>query len=1291
MKKIAVACACLGLFLAGGFAQQGATVYESDYAKVTFFNSHMGFDLVGVSADGKFFYGSSSAGTAFIYDVAAGQMHPLNETNIGLLAVKDLNNYATTSYTMLDGIKHSLSDEVRDTHIELDVEAASGDLKTLFAGYYDAGSVGYDAYSSVRIDAESGEILDTLPWVYPQMQTAGYMNRSFGASQDGKIVVGTSSAPFAFTNTSPVFWDLEAGRSFYVGIGEDREAGTTEGALASCNNDGTLMCGYIGNGRTDRAYVFRYDKATYSFERVAVPLWAGSSTSMAYAVSETGLVVGSEDAKTFLFDMTTGEKYEMTEYLRYLYGVELPEDAIPFNTTGGISDNGRIFAGTGNPNAEVPYLIELGERQLHATARTVTARQNRGTETVAVTWNKPILGQYTLKGYWIYRDSVKVNAEMLAADEFSFTDQKVPGGLHTYAVQAVYDDGEEAEYAFAPSIRVTTVDGCLPVQEIYSSILYNRTVNLFWGLPSDKAPEASVPAAKAPAAKVYTAQNLDMVDMLDMKSTNASAAVRIGNYIYVTAFQSDIVTIFNALSGEVEKTVEVADFKGAYDLTSHGHSIYAVSNDHVVRELTIDPDDPFDVQMGTYWYTKLNKMTHIAYVENKNGEDYFALGAYNNVMFYPVAPLNERDTLAGSEKFNFRAYAIGGSEAYDGKLYVANQSSLSGSEVVAFDLATGEKVSTDDLNALPQMASVTGNVGMIVSGLTRCTLEDGMVELQCMVQPRAMTAQNVLVNMELESWPETLGYNVYRKEKGGEEKVKVNDALVKARHFSDVVYEAGVYEYTIEYVSNRCQSSSEEANVSEEVTINPIGECEKPGAVKAVEVNNQVLLTWTHPTASTWVGINIYRNGEQKVEFLRDERWLDIDKLQKDSRYVYKVEAFYDNSCVASDSVVITPTFQGTAMPPANVNLSARKNSDDTYAADLSWELPYFEQPMAYGYCGAPARSLTPQGVSTVFALIGWDAESIPVFEDLYLVGMEYMVGTTDLVSLDGVVYVDNRIVHTQQVGERFRKEEWNTLLFNHAIPMTFKTELAVGYIASWNPDEIQGDVLMIDAGPGRRAFSDILSYDGKTSTTLAAAGYDANLCINALIVRRRDMEAAASAPDPAAYLQEKMIRTDMPWKVASSSELTSAPKTTSETIKLRGFNVYDQDTVKLNESMLSGFAFTQGVVRDPQDDGYMVGAVYDGMDDQLSDIYYLDLSNVANDEAGEAFGLRIYPNPVGEALHVAGEYRSLIITDLSGKRVGGEMRNAETVSMTALQSGVYLLHFTLPDGRNLVVKVVKR
>ena len=1285
MKRIAVICACLMIGWAGVFAQE-VTTYGSENAKVTFFNELTGYDLVGISDDGRFFYGSAQGGSSFIYEVAKDSISYKDGGDF--LRVKDWNNYVAARYTLLNGERHTLPAGLRNTHIELGVDAASADLKTLFAGYYDPGKTpeGQSSYSTLRINAETGELIDTLPWVYPIMQMPGYINKAVWTSNDGKVVVGMSSSPNGLYNTNPAFWDLEAGTRYDVGF-----TGAPDGELIGCNNDGTVLCGAIGDGNRTRAYLIDYDKSAGSSTRVEVPLWATSTTSSAYAVSETGIVVGAEEGRTFVYDRNSGEKYEMADYLRYLYGVNLPEN-VAFNTTSHISDNGRVFVGTSDPYSPVPYLIELGEHQIPAVARSVSARQTRGTDEVTVIWSKPLMGEYTLKGYWVYRDSVRMNNTMLAADALSFSDQKVPAGSHTYAVQAVYENQHQnevvAEYTFAAPIRVTAVGECLPVQEIYSNTLYNRFVTLYWNLPSDKATAPA--AAKKPAAKGYQAQSLDVVDVFDVKNTNASSAVRVGNYVYAVAFQSDLVRIFNAETGVLEKVVAVNNFNGAYDLTAHEYTIYAVSNDNVVRPLEIDPDDPFKVELGSFWTAKTgSKLTHIAYVENddntfNNGQDYLILGNYNNVMFYPVVPLNANDTLRGSEKFNLRAYSIGGSEVHDGKLYVANQSSLTHSEVDVFDLATGKHLFSENLAVLPQVSTMVGSEGMYVAGIAKSKLDDGMVVLQCMAQPLSPNATtNYLVNMELESWPETNGYNVYRD---GE---KVNDGIIKGRRFTDTLYNDGTYEYTVEYVAAACNSFSSSAGVSEEVKIDPIGTCEKPRELKAVEANNQVVLTWTRPTeARAWVGYNIYRDGEQKEALLRNDSWLDLDKLQKDNKYTYVVEAFYNNSCVASDTISIIPTFEGTAMPPSNPSYSVSKGTGNTYDVELSWDLPYFEEPMAYGYCGAPVGDFTPGGSSTIFALIGWDAASRPFFEDMYLVGMEYIVGTEELISLDGVVYIDNQMRHTEPVA-RWKKDEWNTLYFSKPFSMNYNTEIAVGYIASWNVEELSSNVLVYDAGPGKRAFSDILSFDGKTSTTLAAAGIDANLCINALIVRSRDLEAAASAPDPAAYLKDKMIKTNMPWKVASSSVLTDAPKTSSNGIKLQGFNVYDENDAKLNDTLLTGFKFQQNGLQGDRDYAYAIGAQYEGADEQFADLFvYFTETDI---EKAEVYGLRVYPNPVGENLNIEGEYRTLFLTDLAGKRVGNVMQNTGTVSMTALQSGVYLLHFTMLDGKNLVMKVVKR
>jgi hypothetical protein len=51
-------------------------------------------------------------------------------------------------------------------------------------------------------------------------------------------------------------------------------------------------------------------------------------------------------------------------------------------------------------------------------------------------------GKLRLQGYNIYRDEKLIAT--VAADAASYTDDKLPGGKHTYDVTAVYNDGESA-------------------------------------------------------------------------------------------------------------------------------------------------------------------------------------------------------------------------------------------------------------------------------------------------------------------------------------------------------------------------------------------------------------------------------------------------------------------------------------------------------------------------------------------------------------------------------------------------------------------------------------------------------------------------------------------------------------------------------------------------------------------------------------------------------------------------------------------------------------------------------
>ena len=121
MKRIAVICTCLILGWAGVFAQEVTTTYGSENAKVTYFNELTGFDLVGISDDGRFFYGSAQGGTSFIYEVAKDSISYKDGGDF--LRVKDWNNYVAARYTLLNGERHTLPAGLRNTHIELGVDA----------------------------------------------------------------------------------------------------------------------------------------------------------------------------------------------------------------------------------------------------------------------------------------------------------------------------------------------------------------------------------------------------------------------------------------------------------------------------------------------------------------------------------------------------------------------------------------------------------------------------------------------------------------------------------------------------------------------------------------------------------------------------------------------------------------------------------------------------------------------------------------------------------------------------------------------------------------------------------------------------------------------------------------------------------------------------------------------------------------------------------------------------------------------------------------------------------------
>ncbi|MCH5244817.1 MAG: T9SS type A sorting domain-containing protein, partial [Lentimicrobiaceae bacterium] len=195
-----------------------------------------------------------------------------------------------------------------------------------------------------------------------------------------------------------------------------------------------------------------------------------------------------------------------------------------------------------------------------------------------------------------------------------------------------------------------------------------------------------------------------------------------------------------------------------------------------------------------------------------------------------------------------------------------------------------------------------------------------------------------------------------------------------------------------------------------------------------------------------------------------------------------------------------------------------------------------------------------------------------------------------------------------------------------------------------------------------------------------------ANLLINALVVRKRDLEDAAKSADPKAYIQKKAFVAGAA-PMGEVKPIASAPKTTSESYTLQGFNIY-RDEVKLNEELLKTFSFEDHGLEFGGEYMYQVSAVYADQEVMSEEVW---LSNVANGAAEAVCPIAVQPNPVQDVLHIDGEYTTLSLIDMTGRVVLSDVRNAKNISMTNFKTGLYFVRIVLTNGEEYITKIVKQ
>ncbi|MDE6695142.1 MAG: hypothetical protein K2J57_04845, partial [Bacteroidales bacterium] len=428
------------------------------------------------------------------------------------------------------------------------------------------------------IDTKTGDILDTLELFDISPDDVGIVGSGMAMSNDGKIIVGRASMPEARSNFSTALWDRTRGSINYVGTKIVNPGDiASDGELEAISADGTFA---VGDNK-DSAYIVRYNRTTGTFTTENIPRWANSDAAFAWGVSDNHVVIGAEqsgDAGTripYLYFADSATKYNLNDYCRYLYGLDV-EKEISLFTPLSLSSDARIFTGYTIAGSFYPYVVILDATQAYAPALDVLASQNLGTATVQVKWSAPLKGDYKVQGYNVYRGQKKVNASLLPADRNTFLDNDVPKGRQWYSVEAVYAEGV-APKSDSVSIYVIDPNGCLPVQNIYSNVVYNRTVQLDWDMPSSGTPMSK---SAAQAGDVYPA------GFFQPNNNTLSAAVKVGDYIYTTTIGEQF-TIYDASTQKAVKTIEIPALAAAYDMTYHDGTFWVACNSDQILELTL--------------------------------------------------------------------------------------------------------------------------------------------------------------------------------------------------------------------------------------------------------------------------------------------------------------------------------------------------------------------------------------------------------------------------------------------------------------------------------------------------------------------------------------------------------------------------------------------------------------------------------------------------------------------------------------------------------------------------------
>lgn len=864
--------------------------------------------------------------------------------------------------------------------------------------------------------------------------------RAWDISDDGQIIAGWNSMSASNSLWKPTIWTDSD-------VSVTPEIETKQGWLQGINPEGTKAVGVVGND----GIVVGVDG---SFKLISVPSRAISSTGM--AVTDKG--VWTEEIGV----------WDLIPYLKQFWNIDLDESRYLVNGLNGISGDGKHLTGSFSDltlRKPVPFSISLLGYPVAIAPNVVNTTLKKVAKEVAITWEKPFYNGYDLIGYNVYKGTEKLNKTLVTTLEF--IDKDVMPGTHCYSVTAVYQYDKEVESVKSINSCIEAIgeDGCFSPKHLKSEIVYNKTVNLSWGMPlpnygsiqPNKSSNVDEPVKLKPTyLKKYQLQTKK--ELFPASNGSHIYVLNDGDNFYKYTPDGDFVKSFKLGNPGLSPAYTGLTYDSEYFYT--GSTLYMGSMGSGTYKLDLEND-----RQVSYMGVSPVRKKHITYIptldDNKGG---FEMGTDTSSYFYS----KDVKTIIGKGLKNLRDIpGVFGTVHHDGKIYASIQKE--GELIIKlFDAMTGEL--TNEYINLADYANLSFSETAKLGGLT---VFKSTEDIMCLVIVVIDGTANTLLFLQLEQMEGLLGYNVYR------DGTKLNTSGVLSESiFTEDLTVPGNYEYTVTSLfEGGCESNK---SFPANITINPLGTCNTPKEVKAELIRNNVQITWVKPSAvlpHKVIGYNVYRNEVQINEKLITSLFYTDTNLAL-GEYVYRVDAKYSNSCISEKSEPINASIKGfnVATPPTNMSATVNSSTEAT----LAWNEPTIGDYAILKWHSGGAEWLTGEENETLsYVACKWDAKDLAMYFDYTLTDVEFYPGAN--IPHTFYVYVDGVVVAEQHV-ETVVPNAFNLVTLNTPILVEKGKELMIGYkiLSQKGVYPVGADKQKNHSGKG-----DLISYDGKTWKSL--------------------------------------------------------------------------------------------------------------------------------------------------------------------------------------------------------------